>query len=722
MVQCKHYWQSGFVALRRELQQRERPKIERLSPGRYVLCTSVGLTRKNKLDLLGVLQPYCRDTGDIIGRDDLNALLRDHPEIEKRHHKLWLTSTPVLERILRNGLGVWNDMERAEIERKLCLYVQTDAFDKAMKILGRHRYVIISGIPGIGKTTLGQMLVTHFLDQGYELVAARDNVQQAIDSFDARRQQVIYYDDFLGRSSFAERLAKNEERGLLQLLLEVSRSKSKIAILTTREYVLQEARQRYDLLGGPELDVAKCIVELASYTRARRARILYNHLVFPGPAQAYVEALIQNRAYRQIVDHTNYSPRVVEWMTAAMGVAGVDPADYPGVFLSNLDNPARLWTHAFEHEITEDARRLLLVLATLPENADMEDLETAWAAADAGALPGGPGEPHRRFMSAMRQLDGCFVQTQRLGNDTAVSLHNRSIRDFLLHYVGSDGRLLRELLERATYFEQVETLLRLDASGRLTRAPSGQLTDGPELRRAIERTLNKRSPHLWTGQVRDGGREFYSRHRPSLGDRISRIARWAIGLHADALLEFAVDQSLCLLRDQALSEQDAVSFTPLLDVLMDVSSVPGEKRKCALDALLEHIDNSLDQWASAEDWATWGEFVTKHRGKPELPAWQDIEDRVRRFCESEAENVVSNAESSDDIDLGREELAEVGRAWGIDITEDLKRLEEAAEEHRGQEPDFDDEPYESRPRARAPSGETDAEIDRLFASLQDRPS
>lgn len=222
VVQCKHLRKSGFRELRRVMEKEEKPKIARAAPQRYILCTSVSLTKRNKDTLVKDLAPFARDTNDIIGLDDLNALLRDHPEVEKRHYKLWLTSTAVLERTLRNGLAVWNQMERAAIERTLSLYVLTGAFDQAMEILNKYHYVIISGIPGIGKTTLARVLVMHFIECQYDLVAARENVQQALDDLDVNRKQIIYYDDFLGRSSFGDRLGKNEDHGLLKLFNEVS--------------------------------------------------------------------------------------------------------------------------------------------------------------------------------------------------------------------------------------------------------------------------------------------------------------------------------------------------------------------------------------------------------------------------------------------------------------------------------------------------------------------
>jgi hypothetical protein len=135
VVQCKHYQGSGYPKLRGHLQGKELPKIRNLSPGRYILCTSVGLTPDNKTDLLDLLSPFCRSTSDIFGRDDLNNLLSLYPDVERRHHKLWLTSVTVLDQILHRGAFFQARLERSAIEKRLSLYVQTPAYDEALEIL-----------------------------------------------------------------------------------------------------------------------------------------------------------------------------------------------------------------------------------------------------------------------------------------------------------------------------------------------------------------------------------------------------------------------------------------------------------------------------------------------------------------------------------------------------------------------------------------------------------
>lgn len=391
VVQCKHYCRSKFANLKSKIATEEVPKLAKLMPSRFILATSLGLTPQNKEELLGFLEPFCKGVDDIYGQDDINALLRQHPVVEEAHYKLWLTSVRVLQRVLRHGAAVWNAMTKEDIERKMSLYVQTEAYGAALDILAKHHYCVLSGIPGIGKTTLAQVLVTRLMDEGYELIAVRDDVQEAFEALEVAKKQVVYYDDFLGQSSISERLGKNEDRGIVRLLTESRRAKHLKVIFTTREYILEDAKRVYEPLNSGDLDVAKCVVKVEDYTRGHRARILYNHVYFSGLSHTYATALLEDRAYRRIVDHKGYSPRIVEWMTVGAGPAGVQPDSYVAKFVQVRDDPAQLWQHAFENQIGEDARAVLYCLGTIEGWLGLDELRNVWAGlrglASTNALP-----------------------------------------------------------------------------------------------------------------------------------------------------------------------------------------------------------------------------------------------------------------------------------------------------------------------------------------------
>lgn len=90
IVQCKRY--SSFSSLKSELKNTELEKIAALKPSRYILTTSVSLSPQQVEDIKELLSPFVQSTGDIYGRERLNRILAKHPDIERRHLKLWLNS------------------------------------------------------------------------------------------------------------------------------------------------------------------------------------------------------------------------------------------------------------------------------------------------------------------------------------------------------------------------------------------------------------------------------------------------------------------------------------------------------------------------------------------------------------------------------------------------------------------------------------------------------
>jgi hypothetical protein len=205
IVQCKHYLASGFAKLLANLTKQEYPKIEALKPGRYVLATTVGLSPSDKDKLVEAIAPHIQWTGDILGADDIDGLLIKHEQIERAHFKLWLTSTSVLQRILHNAEIAHTDFEVDRVRRKLPLFVQNEAYPKARKMLADTKVLVISGTPGIGKTTLAEMLLYSLLEEGYEPVVIQGEIVEGRRMFRSGDRQVFYYDDFLGQTYFGDR-------------------------------------------------------------------------------------------------------------------------------------------------------------------------------------------------------------------------------------------------------------------------------------------------------------------------------------------------------------------------------------------------------------------------------------------------------------------------------------------------------------------------------------
>jgi Restriction endonuclease len=311
IVQCKHMAHSPFANIRTSVRE-EKAKLDRLKrkPGRYILALTKPLTSENVDELFEILQPYCLSANDILDGAAIEQLLGSNEAVLHRHYKLWITSTPILQRILHAGIYTRSESYKEGLLRKSRTFVQPGAFSVARSILKDYHSCIISGPPGVGKTTLAEMLCLDYLAQDFELVVISEDVNEGDDVYAPDRKQVFIYDDFLGRTDIRKKLGKNEDNRIIQFIRRVQRSAGHRFILTTREYILRAAQQRYERLDTDEFDVLKCVIKMENYSQFQKGLILYQHLAFSeNIAREDIEDLVRSRSYLKIIEHDNYTPR-----------------------------------------------------------------------------------------------------------------------------------------------------------------------------------------------------------------------------------------------------------------------------------------------------------------------------------------------------------------------------------------------------------------------------
>lgn len=199
VIQCKHWHKSGLQALLRSLKKTEADKVDKLKPARYLFATSVELSRQNKKTISNIFTPYIKSESDILGKEDLNDLLSEHKDIEEKHYKLWLSSTNVLKIILNAAVIGRSSFKVDEINEFSSKYVRTSEHDRALQMLESLRSIIITGEPGVGKTTLADNLCLNYIIDGYELCFIEESISEAEDLFNKEKKQLFYFDDFLGR-------------------------------------------------------------------------------------------------------------------------------------------------------------------------------------------------------------------------------------------------------------------------------------------------------------------------------------------------------------------------------------------------------------------------------------------------------------------------------------------------------------------------------------------
>lgn len=457
IVQCKRY--STTSSLINNL-KKEALKIEKLCFSEYLLVTSLDLTPDAKTKIRHILQNSITDE-KIITRSDLNALLGlpENEFIELKYPELWMKSINIHQKLFSKGFLDHSQFMKERIEKSLETFVATSYYFDIIHHLESNNAVIISGQPGIGKTTLSYAIISYYiLKKGYQLVdLSYRKIQEGENPLVGNSQKIILLDDVLGKI----KLDKGEDFAqLLKFLIDkVERSDNLKLVATSREYILRKANIVLFSAGKFENEISKYILELNQYTRKIRMEILYNYVNSSDISIAHLESFLDSD-YLKIIDHNNFNPRVIEELTKKSLVQNIRPDDYFHFFLENLENPLIVWQNVYDNLPNKLYKLVLILIFLLEDNIPFKHLQKA-----VNHIIRNNNEfgfySYDDLEYILKELDGTFLKfidshDELVDEDyLMIEFENPSIKDFIDNFIWEKEEWLILIIQEAIFFELV---------------------------------------------------------------------------------------------------------------------------------------------------------------------------------------------------------------------------------------------------------------------------
>lgn len=458
------------------IMKREKKKMDKLVQegkrvDRYILVLGDNISPKKKEDVMKIMSPYIKRPHDIVLKEDLNNFLAmpEYQDIERNYSELW---SPSMNIIVKNGyqiectllLGKSKDYYQEMLDKKK-FFVKTNIFDEVVLKAQKNRVVIISGEPGVGKTTLAEQVVLYYLEkyksENFIKVSSMEEVDKA---FSIIGKKVILYDDFWGSNRLDQLIAETSNH-IVSIVERIKRNKDCILVMTTREYILEQGLEQNEELRNL---VAKYKLEcrITQYSEVDKLRIYYGQLKNAGLTWNQVNALKEEEY--AVIYSRNYNPRVIEQFLKIVEIDGS-----PKICVEKLERdlkcPENFWKNIFRG-LSKEAQILFVMMAIVPLPIEMNILKECY---DRYIETKEEAYEWKNFSDTVMELEKTVIRTdlynKKIIDWIVITFQNPSVKDFLIYFLRMNFVQYRQVLEKscqyyAQYIEYLKLLDEIDVS------------------------------------------------------------------------------------------------------------------------------------------------------------------------------------------------------------------------------------------------------------------
>jgi len=330
VIQCKFTSNSNHVIGASDLKD-EAVKAKRLVEkgycDSYILMTNAGLSGTRVEDIEGLFRRAGVKQVAIFGASWIDQQVRENKRLRMLIPRLYGLGD--LSQILDERAYAQARAILETLREDLAKVVVTEAYRRAIASLDKYGFVLLTGEPAVGKTTIASMLAMAAIDNWKASILKLNDPKEIITHWNPNETtQFFWVDDAFGVSQYEAHLVCSWNH-ILSQMNSMLRKGTKI-VMTSRDYIYHRARKDLKESAFPLLQESQVVIDVHDLSEDEKRQILYNHLKLGGQPKSFRSQIKPH--LEMVALHNRFIPETARRLSSPFFTKDLHPNEL------NLDN------------------------------------------------------------------------------------------------------------------------------------------------------------------------------------------------------------------------------------------------------------------------------------------------------------------------------------------------------------------------------------------------